>query len=128
MSKTSICCHAGVSPADKITGFPPEFRSVARRKAFEDFMTLNQYDLLIRGHQKFPEGYRVLWGNHLISLFSTSTYDGRPIGQAKFFRLTPDTFIHEIGNEATGEGKGILTVHPQFLATQLEKYYHARLS
>ena len=98
------------------------------RKAFEDFMALNQFDLLIRGHQKFPEGYRVLWDNHLISLFSTSTYDGRPIGQAKFFRLTPETSVADIGDEMTGEGKGILTIHPQFLAAQMEHYYHARTS
>ncbi len=94
-------------------------------KALDDFLTLNSLDAVIRGHQKFSMGYNLLWNNKIISLFSTSTYDNQPIGQAKFLHLRPQTALDEIEDEQRGMGIGILEVDPSFLESHLKKYYHA---
>ncbi len=95
------------------------------RQAFEDFMVLNRFDILIRGHQKFSEGYNLLWDNRVITLFSTSTYDGRKIGNARFLRLRPDTPVSQIGPEEENS-QGILWVDEKYLETQLKTYYNAK--
>lgn len=94
------------------------------KQAFIDFMTLNNFDLLIRGHQKFSNGYQLFWDKRLISLFSTSTYDGKKIGYSRFLRLLPNTSLHEIGPEEEGK-KGILWVNEAFLEQQIHQYYNA---
>ncbi|MHA1648530.1 MAG: metallophosphoesterase family protein [Promethearchaeota archaeon] len=109
----------GVAPSPR-TG-RPRFS----QQAFQSFMDLNKFDILIRAHQKFTLGYKLLWQNRLISLFSTSTYDGKLIGKAKFLRLQPKIKRFEIGDEEIGEGFGILAVDPEFLEKQLHQYYHA---
>ncbi|MCF2140009.1 MAG: serine/threonine protein phosphatase [Candidatus Lokiarchaeota archaeon] len=96
-------------------------------QAFRDFMELNGFNLFIRGHQKFSEGYHLFWDNRLISLFSTSTYDGKKIGNARFLRLLPETSISEIGPEEE-QRKGIVWVNKEFLEHQLMQYYHAKTS
>ncbi len=68
----------------------------------------------------------MLWDKRLISLFSTSTYDGRKIGEAKFLRIQPSTRREEIENEELNQGKGILAVKEYFLENQLYKYYQAK--
>lgn len=95
------------------------------QKAFEDFMHLNGFDMLIRGHQKFSEGYNCLWQNRLITLFSTSTYDGRKIGNARFLRLTPHSTIENIG-PVEQQKEGILWVNEVFLENQLQTFYNAK--
>lgn len=97
------------------------------RRAFEDFMQLNHLDILIRGHEKWNEGYHLYYDNRLVSLFSTSTYDGKPIGEAKFMRFRPDIEIGRIGEETRNQGQGILAVEPGLLENQLEKYYNAKI-
>ncbi|MHA1520024.1 MAG: metallophosphoesterase family protein [Promethearchaeota archaeon] len=94
-------------------------------RAFEAFMELNQFDILVRGHQKFSEGYNLLWNNRVITLFSTSTYDGRKIGNARFLRLKPDTLVSQIGPEEENK-KGILWVDEKYLETQLNTTYKAK--
>ncbi|MHA1720037.1 MAG: metallophosphoesterase family protein [Promethearchaeota archaeon] len=111
----------GVAPNSK-TG-RPRFSE----QAFNDFMRLNQFDLLIRGHQKFSEGYKLLWDNRLISLFSTSTYDGRNIGHAKFLRIAPGIECDQFGEEQLGNGYGILDVNTEFLDNQILKYYNGNI-
>lgn len=93
--------------------------------ALQEFLDLNQFDCLIRGHQKFPSGYNLLWKNSCISLFSTSTYDDRKIGQAKFLHLRPKTRLNAIEDVYQGLGEGILEVDPEFLEFYLKKTYHA---
>ncbi len=53
---------------------------------FREFMEKNHIDLLIRGHQKWTQGYHVFF-EKLYSLFSTSTYDGRVQFDPKILRL-----------------------------------------
>ncbi|MCK5604003.1 serine/threonine protein phosphatase [Candidatus Pacearchaeota archaeon] len=95
------------------------------QQAFQQFLDVNNLDGLVRGHQKFESGYNLLWGNKLVSLFSTSTYDSRPIGHAKFLRLTPKMKLSEIGDEELGYGEGILPVEPVFLERRLQQKYRA---
>jgi predicted phosphodiesterase len=95
-------------------------------QAFREFMDLNGFDLLIRGHEKWENGYHLFFNNQLVSLFSTSTYDSRKIGEAKFMRLQPTTEIADIGDEQLGFGKGILNVDSVFLEKQLSLYYGAK--
>lgn len=111
--------HTSVSPTPR-TG-RPRFS----QEAFQQFMDINNLDCMIRGHQKFPQGYKLLWDNRLISIFSTSTYDSKPIGPAKFLHLSPNTAISEIGDEELGQGKGILPVEPIFLERRLQRIYRA---
>jgi len=112
----------GVAPNPK-TG-RPRFSE----QAFNDFMRLNQFDLLIRGHQKFSQGYNMLWNNRLITLFSTSTYDGRKIGNAKFLRVHPEINYEQFGEERLGRGYGILDVNTDFLNIQISKYYQGKIT
>ncbi len=91
--------------------------------AFHQFMKINNLDVLIRGHQKWKTGYKLLFDNNLVSLFSTSTYDSRKIGEAKFFRLRPDMRIENFGDEQLNLGEGILNIDQKFLDTQFNKYY-----
>jgi predicted phosphodiesterase len=97
------------------------------RRAFEDFMQLNHLDILIRGHEKWTEGYHLYFDNRLVSLFSTSTYDGKSIGEAKFLRFLPDTEIGHIGEETRNKGQGILAVEPGLLENQLTKHYNVKI-
>jgi diadenosine tetraphosphatase ApaH/serine/threonine PP2A family protein phosphatase len=95
------------------------------RHAFDEFMQLNHFDFLIRGHEKWNEGYRLFFDNQLISLFSTSTYDGKRVGESKFLRLLPDTEPEMLGEEKTGQLRGILSVDYVFLDDQLLRYHHS---
>jgi predicted phosphodiesterase len=54
---------------------------------FDAFMKKNQLDLLVRGHQKWKEGFRTFFGGKLYSLFTTSTYDGVPKFHPKILQL-----------------------------------------
>ncbi len=114
--------------SEGVAATPRTGRPRFSKKAFTQFMELNNYDILIRGHEKFFEGYNLLWENRLISLFSTSTYDGKNIGRSKFLRLRPETNKNDIGNEETGQGLGILSVDEKFLEQQLNYYYNAKSS
>jgi predicted phosphodiesterase len=108
------------------SGVQPNPRSGRPRyskDALTQFLDSNQFDCMIRGHSKWDNGYKLFFDNRLISLFSTSKYDNKPIGQAKFLRLTPDFQINEIEDELTKKGKGILTIEAEFLQEAFEKYY-----
>ena len=48
-------------------------------KVFNQWMKVNETDLCIRAHEYYAEGHRFLFGNRLISLFSSSTYVGRTV-------------------------------------------------
>ncbi|WP_371805526.1 metallophosphoesterase family protein [Candidatus Lokiarchaeum ossiferum] len=120
---------ADPDPINLTTGVAPTPRTGRPRfsyQAFNDFMQLNQFDILIRGHEKFSNGYSLLWDKRLISLFSTSTYDGRKIGEAKFLRIQPSTRREDIENEELNQGIGILAIKEYFLENQLDKYYNAK--
>jgi protein phosphatase len=54
---------------------------------FDAFMKKNNLDLLVRGHQKWKEGFKTFFGGRLYSLFSTSTYDGVPKFHPKILEL-----------------------------------------
>jgi hypothetical protein len=112
--------------AEGVAPNPRSGRPRFSRQAFDDFMQLNHFDCLLRGHEKWNSGYNLFFENRLISLFSTSTYDGRTVGEAKFLRFMPDMSLENIGNEQNNEGKGILAVEPTFLDKQLLKYYNAK--
>ena len=105
--------QSGVAPTPR-TG-RPRFSE----DAFNQFMAINNYDILIRAHQKWSNGYKLFFNNRLVSLFSTSTYDGRTIGEAKFLEMKPDSIIQKLGDEQLGLGKGILNVDAEFLDQKL---------
>jgi diadenosine tetraphosphatase ApaH/serine/threonine PP2A family protein phosphatase len=109
---------SGVAPT------PQSGRPRFSEDAFLSFMNQNGINCMIRGHSKWDEGYKLFFDNRLISIFSTSTYDGQHIGDAKFLRLTPDITLPEIEDEESGKGKGILSINQSFLQAQLKKYYN----
>jgi calcineurin-like phosphoesterase family protein len=115
----------GVAPTPR-TG-RPRFS----QKAFNDFCSVNNISCIVRAHQKWQNGYKLFFNNRLISLFSTSYYDSRRIGDAKFLRLRPDSNLDQLGVEDSqddGYGFGILKVDSAFLNRQLLTYYKAEIN
>ncbi|MHA1775216.1 MAG: hypothetical protein DRO88_03680 [Promethearchaeia archaeon] len=123
-SQTILWADPDPQLSEPVAPTPRTGRPRFSQQAFSEFMSVNKFDLMIRGHQKFKSGYQLFWNNQLISLFSTSTYDGRKIGYARFLRLFPNSPISEIGPEEEGK-QGILWVNGEFLEQQLAKYYNA---
>ncbi|WP_457556618.1 metallophosphoesterase family protein [Candidatus Harpocratesius sp.] len=54
---------------------------------FNAFMSANNLDLLVRGHQKWPDGWKAFFNSRLYSLFSTASYDGRIQFSPKILKL-----------------------------------------
>lgn len=76
---------------DPFTG-RSQFGSVA----FEQFLQKNQFDLMIRAHEKWTEGVKMYFNDKLISLFSTSYYNGIRIGTGKFLYIESGKPLHLI--------------------------------
>lgn len=70
-----------------LTGDHLQGRTRFGAPVFDAFMQGNQLDLLVRGHQKWSEGFKKFFGGRLISLFSTASYDGKPRFQPKILKL-----------------------------------------
>lgn len=54
---------------------------------FKSFIDANKINLVVRGHQKWNNGYHSFFGGKLYSLFSTQTYDGKIKFEPKMLRL-----------------------------------------
>ena len=58
--------------------YPNRFRGGTffefNENVFSQFMAFNQFDLMVRGHTFFPEGYQYYFHRKLLSLFSTTEY------------------------------------------------------
>jgi len=54
---------------------------------FQKFMETNKLDLMVRAHEVLEEGYKFFFNKKLVSLFSTSYYKNRKIGNAVIMRL-----------------------------------------
>lgn len=54
---------------------------------FKNFINANNIQLVVRGHQKWNEGYHIFFNGQLYSLFSTQTYDGKIKFDPKILRL-----------------------------------------
>ncbi|MFX0068071.1 MAG: metallophosphoesterase [Candidatus Hodarchaeota archaeon] len=69
-------------PDDNVKGFAESDRGSKifcfGQDVFNEFAEKNGIDLLIRGHQVFPKGYRFLFDNRILSIFSAKNYT-RPI-------------------------------------------------
>ncbi|UYP46519.1 hypothetical protein NEF87_002804 [Candidatus Lokiarchaeum ossiferum] len=70
-----------------LTGDHLQGRTRFGAPVFDAFMQGNHLDLLVRGHQKWSEGFKILFGGRLYSLFSTASYDGKPRFQPKILKL-----------------------------------------
>jgi hypothetical protein len=57
---------------------------------FEEFVSFNNIDLVIRSHEVFESGFKTFFGNKLISIFSAQTYIYCQPIQAKVVELDPD--------------------------------------
>ncbi|MHA1648250.1 MAG: metallophosphoesterase family protein [Promethearchaeota archaeon] len=54
---------------------------------FQKFMETNNLDLMVRAHEVLEQGYKFFFNKKLISLFSSSYYKNRKIGNAVIMRL-----------------------------------------
>jgi len=54
---------------------------------FQSFINANKIDLVVRGHQKWTNGYHIFFGGQLYSLFSTQSYDGKIKFEPKMLRV-----------------------------------------
>jgi hypothetical protein len=77
---------------------------------FDVFMKANNIHLLIRGHQKWNEGFKIFFGGQLYSLFSTSKYDNRKKFNPKILHLE------------LGKSPKLLDIEPDLLAQEAEFY------
>ena len=65
-------------PSNKVKKFGNSLRGPGikyfGKKAFEKFLTKNNLEMLIRAHEKYTHGYRLMFEKRLISLFSSKAY------------------------------------------------------
>jgi len=57
------------------------------KSTFNKFMGANNLDLMVRAHEVLEQGYKFFFNKNLVSLFSTSYYKNRKIGNAVIMRL-----------------------------------------
>ncbi len=72
----------GISTGDHLQG-----RIQFGLNVFNVFMNANKLDLVVRGHQKWSEGYKIFFNGRLYSIFSTATYDGKIKFSPKILKL-----------------------------------------
>lgn len=77
---------------------------------FQRFMQANNLHMLVRGHQKWNEGYRAFFGNTLYSLFSTSKYDDKKKFEPKILQL------------ALGKNVNIIDIKADRLESEFKSY------
>jgi len=65
-------------PSNKIKNFGNSMRGPGikyfGKKAFESFLDKNNIEMLIRAHEKYTHGYRLMFEKRLISLFTSKAY------------------------------------------------------
>ena len=66
---------------------PETGRNFFGELAFRKFMETNKLDLMVRAHEVLEQGYKFFFNKSLVSLFSTSYYKNRKIGNAMIMRL-----------------------------------------
>lgn len=66
---------------------PQTGRNFFGESIFQKFMETNKLDLMVRAHEVLEKGYKFFFNKKLISLFSTSYYKNKKIGNAVFMRL-----------------------------------------
>jgi len=57
-------------------------------KLFNQFMKANDFDLVVRAHEVLTKGYKTCFDGRLITIFSTSYYKSRKIGEGAFLKIT----------------------------------------
>ncbi|MHA1796506.1 MAG: hypothetical protein ACTSUK_10365, partial [Promethearchaeota archaeon] len=72
----------GILTGDHLNG-----RMQFGRRVFDEFMRANDLHLVVRGHQKWAEGFRIFFDGRLYSLFSTASYDGKVQFSPKILKL-----------------------------------------
>ncbi len=66
---------------------PETGRHYFGESTFQKFMKINNLDFMVRAHEVLEEGYKFFFNKRLVSLFSTSYYKNRKIGNAVIMRL-----------------------------------------
>ena len=66
---------------------PETGRNYFGKSTFQKFMKINNLDFMVRAHEVLEEGYKFFFNKRLVSLFSTSYYKNRKIGNAVIMRL-----------------------------------------
>ena len=66
---------------------PETGRNFYGKAVFENFMKENNLDLLVRAHEVLEDGYKFFFKKKLISLFSTSYYKNRKIGNGAILKI-----------------------------------------
>jgi len=77
-------------PKDNVIDFelrPESGRNFFGESAFQRFMDFNKLDLMVRAHEILEQGYKFFFNHRLISIFSTSFYKNKKIGNAVIMRL-----------------------------------------
>ncbi|MHA1584560.1 MAG: metallophosphoesterase family protein [Promethearchaeota archaeon] len=70
-----------------LTGRHLQGRMRFGQPVFNAFMSVNNLDLMVRGHQKWKDGAHLFFNGRLYSIFSTASYDGHVQFAPKFLRL-----------------------------------------
>ncbi|QEE16201.2 metallophosphoesterase family protein [Promethearchaeum syntrophicum] len=77
-------------PKDNVADYelrPESGRNFFGESAFQRFMDFNKLDLMVRAHEILEQGYKFFFNQRLISIFSTSFYKNKRIGNAAIMRM-----------------------------------------
>ncbi|WP_371803733.1 metallophosphoesterase [Candidatus Lokiarchaeum ossiferum] len=80
-------------PKEDLDGFlldPNTGRNQFGPDIFNQFVKANDIDIVVRAHEVLKNGFKTFFNDHLISLFSTSYYKNRKIGDGAFLRIFED--------------------------------------
>ncbi|HUY00565.1 MAG TPA: metallophosphoesterase [Candidatus Deferrimicrobium sp.] len=83
-------------PKNELTGAEPSARGIGfyfGKEIFEDFITINNIQLVIRSHEVFQSGYKYFFDQKLISIFSALNYGFLQSIEAKIVKLDADGTI-----------------------------------
>jgi hypothetical protein len=78
-------------PKEKLDGFelhPETGRNYFGEELFDQFMKQNNLDFMVRAHEVLKTGSKFFFNERLLSLFSTSFYRNKRIGDGSFARFT----------------------------------------
>ncbi len=77
-------------PKEELEGAIPSDRGIGfyfGQDKFEEFIKFNNLQSVIRSHEVFPNGFKYFFNNHLISIFSATTYTYNQKIQAKMVAI-----------------------------------------
>lgn len=107
-----ICGILWSDPSFNITGYSPSRRGTGwlfGNQALAEFLSSNNLNMLIRGHECVSEGYELCFDNQLLTVFSASNYCGETNNKAAVAIIKSATDVEPIDMPPLGYLKRVTT-------------------